>query len=119
MKPKEVKSLWDSIKKSQTELINSVIKEITDIIAANGGDINVEENDDEFSFDTIGYEGLGYLADSFKIDGDGDCVIVDDTKESWYIGDVTPESIIGLHAYLYRIGMATRPVSSTANNPKA
>jgi len=120
MTPKEVEIAYSNFKKAEEKLIAGVISDITVIVKNNGGLINFEEEEEEYSFDVIGYEGLGYLADAVKVDeNDGTLVVVDDTKEEWYIGDVDEKSIIELHAYLYRIGMATRPVSQKANNVNA
>lgn len=117
MTPEEVEIAYSNIKKEEEKLITGVISDITAIVKNNGGLINFEGEEEEYSFDVIGYEGLGYLADAVKIDeNDGTLVFVDDTNEEWYVGDVDEKSIIELFSYLYRIGMATRPGSQTANS---
>lgn len=117
MTPEEVEIAYSNFKKAEAQLIVGVISDIIAIVKNNGGEINFEEEEEEYSFDTIGYEGLGgYIANAVKIDDGGVLGVVDDTNEEWYIGDVDEKSIIELHAYLYRIGMATRPVSQTANS---
>lgn len=117
MTPEEVEIAYSNFQKAEAQLIVGVISDIIAIVKNNGGEINFEEEEEEYSFDTIADSGLGYLANAVKIDDNaGLLAVVDDTNEEWYIGDLDAESIIELHSYLYRIGMATRPVSQTANS---
>lgn len=107
MTPEEVKRQKDEIDVLKTRLVETVLTDINRIVRENGCAINVEEEPEEFHFYVDGYDSdWDHICDLIEINDTDEVLLTSEDGDTWIIADLTDESLVDLHAYLYRIGKA-------------
>ena len=120
MTPEEVKRQKDAIDELKTRLVETVLTDINKIVRDNGCVINVEKESKKLHFNVDGYgSDWDHICYMIEINDTDDVLLTSEDGDTWIIADLTDESLIDLHAYLYRIGMATRPVLNEATTTNA